>query len=30
MHINALREDRVYRELFSHDEAIEILKFEAK
>lgn len=26
---NALREDRVYRELFSHDEAIEILKFEA-
>lgn len=26
---NALREDRVYREFFSHDEAIEILKFEA-
>ena len=26
---NALREDRVYREFFNHDEAIEILKFEA-
>ena len=26
---NALRQDRVYREFFSHDEAIEILKFEA-
>ena len=26
---NAIRQDRVYRELFSHDEAIEILKFEA-
>ena len=26
---NALRENRVYREFFSHDEAIEILKFEA-
>ena len=25
---NALRENRVYREFFSHDEAIEILKFE--
>lgn len=25
----ALREDRVYREFFNHDEAIEILKFEA-
>lgn len=27
---NALREDRVYREFFSHDESIEILKFEAE
>ena len=26
---NALRQNRVYRELFSHNEAIEILKFEA-
>ena len=26
---NALRQNRVYREFFSHDEAIEILKFEA-
>lgn len=26
---NALREDRVYREFFNHNEAIEILKFEA-
>ena len=26
---NAIREDRVYREFFNHDEAIEILKFEA-
>ncbi|MDY0052065.1 MAG: hypothetical protein RBR65_05925, partial [Aliarcobacter sp.] len=26
---NALRQNRVYRELFSHEEAIEILKFEA-